>query len=546
VTRKETLLCPPGLFPIRADKKPLPCQDQEKEIVMKRCRRLFASSSWTLLTAVLTIVFALCVGPAKAAPEPGVVTIVLDVEPRSLDPGELISMFPGQVMMKNILEPLTVMNPADSSLIPRLATSWKRVDANTWHFVLRKGVKFHDGEDFNAEAVVFSIKRLFDKRIESNTRGKFFGGVNMEGRALDHYTLEVKTESPQPLLPTFMGVLPVCSPHTPMDKWTRNPIGTGPYRLVKWDAGQQIVLERFDGYWGKQPQVKKAIYVWRNESSVRAAMVLIGEADLAPNIAKQDANNPDVDHSYFNAETSRLRIGGDWDPPLNDRRVRLALNYAVDRNAIRGSILSKDVVPATQLVVPSTFGHNPDLKVWPYDPKKAKQLLDEARKDGVPVDKEITLIGRIGIHPGAQELMEAVMTMYQAIGLNVKLKMVDPGVYRTYANKPYPAGLYIMQAMHDNNKGDAGFTGFYFYHCKGGSTVVCDKTVDELIEKAQVATGEERKNLWRATFKRIYEETVSEVMLYHMVGYARIGKRIQYKPSIATNCEIALEQITVK
>jgi len=90
---------------------------------------------------------------------------------------------------------------------------------------------------------------------------------------------------------------------------------------------------------------------------------------------------------------------------LNDRRVRLALNYAVDRNAIRGSILSKDVVPATQMVVPSTFGYNPDLKVWPYDPKKARQLLDEARKDGVPVDKEILLVDRIGLYPALTKWM---------------------------------------------------------------------------------------------------------------------------------------------
>ena len=218
----------------------------------------------------------------------------------------------------------------------------------------------------------------------------------MEGKALDSHTLEIKTDKPEPLLPTLMGILAICSPNTPLDKLTRNPIGTGPYKFVKWDAGTQIVLERFDGYWGKQPQVKKAIYVWRSESSVRAAMVVIGEADLAPDIARQDANRPDMDYSYLNSETTYLRIGGAWEPPLNDRRVRMALNYAVDRDAIRGSILSKDVIPATQMIVPSIFGYNPDLKVWPYDPQKARQLLDEARKDGVPVDKEILLVGRIG------------------------------------------------------------------------------------------------------------------------------------------------------
>jgi peptide/nickel transport system substrate-binding protein len=326
----------------------------------------------------------------------------------------------------------------------------------------------------------------------------------------------------------------------------RNPIGTGPYKFVRWDAGTQIILERFDGYWGKQPQVRKAVYVWRTESAVQAAMVLIGEADLAPSIAALDANRPDMDQSYFNAETTFLRIGGEWEPPFNDRRVRLALNYAVDRNAIRGSILSKDVIPATQMSVPTVAGYNPDLKVWPYDPQKARQLLAEARKDGVPVDKEILLVGRTGYFPGSNELMEALMTMYKAVGLNVKLKILETGVWRPYNFKPYPPGLYILQKSHDNDKGDAGFTIIYGYHCKGITSSMCDKKVDDLIEKAQVATGEERAILWQEAFKRIQEDIIPEVVLFHMMGYARVGKRINYKPSIATNSEVQLAQITFK
>jgi peptide/nickel transport system substrate-binding protein len=277
-------------------------------------------------------------------------------------------------------------------------------------------------------------------------------------------------------------------------------------------------------------------------------MVLIGEADLATEIAVQDAKRPDMDYSYLNSETTQLRIGGEWEPPLNDRRVRMALNYAIDRNGMRGSIFSKDVVPATQLIGPSLFGYNPDLKVWPYDPKKAKQLLDEARKDGVPVDREILLVGRTGYFPGCEELMEAVLTMYKAVGLNAKLKMYEVGVWRSHQNKPFPTniGPYIMQRSHDKNKGDAGFTVFYNYHCKSNQSSMCDKAADDLIEKAQVAIGEERKNLWRAAFKRIHEEIIPDVILFHMVGYARVGKRINFKPTMATTSEIQLSEITFK
>jgi peptide/nickel transport system substrate-binding protein len=496
---------------------------------------------------VLAIFFTFCAGPAKAASDARSVTIVLEAEPEDLDPSTTVMRNVGLVLLKNIVEPLTEISPDDSSVSPRLATSWKRIDANTWQFALRKGVKFHDGKDFNAEVVVFNIKRLYDKGLASKTRAKFFGHLKMESRAIDPFTVEIKTDNAEPLMPTLMGTLAMCSPSTPMDKLTRNPVGTGAYKFVKWDAGTQIVTERFDEYWGKKPPVEKATYVWRKESSVRAAMVAIGEADLVAAIARQDANRPDLDKSYLNSETSYLRIGA-WEAPFSDRRVRLALNLATDRNAIRGTILSKDVIPACQMIVPSIFGYNPDLKVWPYDPKKAKQLLDEARKDGVPVDKEILLVASMAGYPGASEVVEALMTMYRDVGLNVKLKFVETAVLRRYQDKPYPtdAGPYLLSKSHDNNQGDAVFTVYGKYHCNGVQSPICDKKVDELIEKAQTALGDERKNLWRQAFKRIHEEDIPDVMLFHMVGYCRVGKRINFKPSLATNGELELADITFK
>jgi peptide/nickel transport system substrate-binding protein len=512
---------------------------------MKRSHRVFASLSVNIPIMVLAVLLTICVVPANGAPEPGTITIVLSQEPDSIDPTNNTRNMEGSVLMRNVIETLTEINSADGTIMPRLALSWEQIDKLTWHFSLRKGVKFHDGEDFNAKAVVFSIARLYDRKITSNTRDKLFDSFKMEGKALDSHTLEVKTDQFQPLMLVLMANLPISSPNTPMGKWTRNPIGTGPYKFVKWDAGSQIVLESFDGYWGKRGQVKKAVYLFRNQSAVRAAMVLLGEADLAPDIAIQDANNPDLDYSFLNSETTLLRFGGKWDPPFNDKRVRMALNYAVDRNAIRGSIFSKAVTPAAQVIVPGTLGYNPDLKVWPYDPQKAKQLLDEARKDGVPVDKEIMMIGRIGHYPGVVELLEALMTMYKTVGLNVKMKIVERGQYSTFQNKPYPPGLYIIERMHDNNKGDAAFSLFYHYHCDGNVSPVCDKTLDDLIKRAEVATGEQRRSLFQAALKRGDEE-VPYVILFHMVGYSRVGKRINFKPSMATTTEIQLEHITFK
>ena len=132
------------------------------------------------------------------------------------------------------------------------------------------------------------------------------------------------TAEPAPILPTMLGTMTVVSPNTVMDERTREPVGTGPYKFVNWTPGESVVLEQFDGYWGEKPDVEKATYVWRTESSVQAGMVT-GEADIAPNITELDATDPSMDFSYFNSETTALRIDVTR-PPLDDIRVRKALN----------------------------------------------------------------------------------------------------------------------------------------------------------------------------------------------------------------------------
>ncbi|MCH9673678.1 MAG: peptide ABC transporter substrate-binding protein [Gammaproteobacteria bacterium] len=477
----------------------------------------------------------------------GEVTVVLSEEPHVVEPCSSSTSNIGRVVKQNIVETLTEIDPKDGSVTPRLATSWKQLDKNTWRFELRKGVKFHDGADFNAEAAAYAINRTLDKTLDCEVRTKFFGSLALTTKVHGEYSLDIATDKPAPILPTMMGTMTVMSPNTPMGKITRDPIGTGPYTLKNWDVGKEIVLERFSGYWGEQPVVERARYIWRSESAVRAAMIATGEADIAPNIAVQDATDPDMDVSYPNSETSRLRIDTTL-APLTDRRVREALNLAIDRDAIRGSIFSKDVIPATQLVVPSINGHNPELKVWPYDPARAQKLLAEARAAGVPVDKEILLLGRINIYPNATEVLEAIQAMLQGVGFNVKLKMIEVAEWVDMLTKPYAEDRppTLQQSQHDNNNGDAVFTVFNKYHSEGAQSTMSDSGVDALIVKAEAATGMERRDLFRDAFKRINDDVIADVPMYHMVGYTRVGKRIRYQPSISTNSELHLATVTFR
>lgn len=508
------------------------------------CSRSFTKTINSVAISALAGLFLFTVNGHAQERE---LTIVLSEEPDIVDPCEATRSNVGRIVKQNVSETLTEINPDDGTITPRIATSWEQVDDTTWRFSLREGVTFHDGEPLNAEAVVYSINRALNPKLDCEIRIKFFGGLEITPTAIDDLTVEIITDQPVPILATMMGTMTIVSPKTPMDERTREPIGTGPYRFAAWNVGENVILERTDNYWGEQPEAEKATYVFRGESQVRAAMVETGEADIAPNIAVQDATAPETDFSYPNSETSRLRIDASV-APLDDRRVREALNLAIDRDAIRGSIFSPDVIPASQLVVPGINGHNGDLQVWGYDPEKAKNLLAEAKADGVAIDTPILLLGRLNIYPNATEVMEVILAMYQGIGLNVELKMVEVAEWVDILTKPYAEDRppTVQQSQHDNNNGDAVFTVFNKYHSEGGQSVIADAGLDEIIVSAGQASGEERTKAFQDAFRIINEDIIADVPMYHMVGYTRINPRLNFTPSLSTNSELQLSQVTFK
>lgn len=473
------------------------------------------------------------------------VTIVLAETVDVVEPCMAARQDVGRVISENINEMLVEFDYVNGGLKPRLATEWTQVDADTWEFKLRPGVKWHDGTAFTAKDVQFSIERNKNADLSCETGGKYFGGTEFSFEIPDDNTIRITTSPAQPILPLLLTVMPVQSAAaTPPGEFTRQPVGTGPYVFSSWDVGQSITVTRNPHYWGEQPQVEKGTYLFRSDSAVAAAMVETGEADIVPSIAIQDATNPDTDFSYPNSETTSLRIDTRT-PPLDDRRIREAMNLAIDREAMLGTLFPADAQIATQLVVPTTIGYNKDIPKWPYDPEKAAALVEEAKAAGVPVDTEIRIIGRNGQYPNATEAMEAIMAMLQEIGLNVKLDMFDVSVWNNYFVSPFvaDAGPTLTQSQHDNATGDPVFTAFVKYDSEGTHSMVRNPDVDALIAKATEASGDERTKLWQELFAKVNEEIIADIPMFHMVGFTRVSPRLAFKPTIATNSELQLAQI---
>lgn len=468
-------------------------------------------------------------------------TIALPSEPADIDGCNTTVTGIGVIVKENIVETLTTLDPNDSTVQPRLATAWEDLGDGTWRISLREGVTFHDGAPFNADSVSFAIDRLTSDAIACRDRTKI-ASVELTTTIVDDHTIDIHAEPAQILMPTLLSFIGAVSPNTPIDQVSRAPVGTGPFKFESWDA-EGIAVTRNADYWGEQPAATDALYIFRPESALRAAMVELGEADIAHDIAPQDATS-DMDHPFLNGETTRLRMV--LQPPLDDVRVRKAFNLAFDRNALIGTILSDKAQLATQFILPKINGHNPDLEPWAYDVEQAKALLAEAKADGVPVDKELRLVGRIGFFPNQEEMLQVMQQMWSQVGLNVKLEMMESAEWLKLVNKPFPADrdAMLIQEQHDNNNGDASFTMRFRFHSDGRQSEFSIPEVDKLIEDAEMATGEERTKLWQEANRIISEEIVPSVYMYHMVSYMRVSPEINYEPNSLSLIQLELADVT--
>lgn len=469
------------------------------------------------------------------------VTIVLPATFSNIDACN-ISSESGLVSRENIVETLTQLDPVDSSPKPRLALSWQQTDPLTWRVTLRQGVKFHDGATFDAKALAAAVDRMLDPKMECLDRLRYMRDVGLTVTVVDDHTVDLGTRTPQPLMPTLMAYIGVGSPNSPRSL-SREPVGTGPYRIAGWQGDQKLTVRRFDGYWGAKPAVEQATYLWRNEPAMRAAMVQVGEADISLAILATDATNKQTDFAYQNGETTRLRFV--MSAPLDDIRVRRAMNLAIDREALREGLFTGDFQHATQFFMPRIAGYNPDLRPWRFDPAEAKKLLAAAKADGVPVDREILLIGRIGFYPQAQEAMEAMIQMWADVGMKVRLRMMDRAEWLKLVNKPFAEnrGPTLIMEQHDNTTGDASFTMNFRYLSTGQQSEISVPALDAILNQANAASGEERRRLFREANRMAAEEIVPDVLMFYMVNHIRIAPRLDFRPTNVNSTQLELSDI---
>ncbi len=432
-------------------------------------------------------------------------------------------------LTRNSYEPL-VTRDAKGALSPALAESWEQIDDNTWRFYLRQGVMFHDGEPFDANTVAWHINKLSPEQanVDINVVQKFEGQLSTE--VIDEFTLDIKTDPPDLILPRRMYWLFMGSPQAiEADPEFQNMIGTGPYKLDAWNHGESIVLVANPDYWAGEPAIKKVTFIWSEDAALRLAMVRAGEADIGQAVISQQ----DLSLRVLTAdipETPFIRI--DPNPPLDDIRVRKAICMAIDREAIVERIFSGFAKPATQLITSDVMGYNPDIPLWPYDPNQARALIEAARADGVPVDLELTIVGRIDMYANATKAMQDLQLWLAEIGLNVKLEMLDKPAWRERSlTKPVPENRRaLFQSSHGNEAGDGIFTMNDYYHSSSRNNKFPNETMDDLISQAIPLTGEDRQQALAKVLAYQHDEIIQDCPMVHLQAVWGVSERVDWEP----------------
>jgi peptide/nickel transport system substrate-binding protein len=476
--------------------------------------------------------------------DPNTLRIVLSQEPPTLEPCESSLTSTGIVVRSNITEPLIERDPDSGDLQPLLATGWRQTAPTQWTFDIRQGVTFSDGRPMTAADAAFAIDRAVNSDLQCNVDGYVFGDEKLTLGAPTDTTLTVGTQKPDPILPLRLSFVEIVPRGTSTTEKVREPIGTGPYRIDDWEYGQKLVLARNDRYWGTEPSFPRAEYQWRSEGSVRAAMITNDETDIATSLGPEDGAG-DLGVPFQNNETTALRMQA-TEAPLNDIRVRQAVNYAVNRTGIVKALFRGLGEPASQLIPSGVVGYNPDLQLWPHDTDKAKALVAQAKADGVPVDRQIRLIGRTAQFPKISETIEVLQSEFAEIGLNVKIEMMDTAGQLQYQLRPFPAntGPYLLMIQHGNQAGDAAFTMDQYMLSDGPQSAYGTPEFDAKIRAAEALTGEARQNAFATLFAEEPQQIMQFAYIAHMKGILGKSPRVDYTPNSATGDEMRLAEMT--
>ena len=477
------------------------------------------------------LVTALLSAAGTATAQSGTLTVASAQDPQSWDPIDTFLVAWGTVA-HNIFDGL-IIRTADLKLQPGLATKWTYLNGSkTLRFTLRRGVTFHDGEPFNAAAVKFSFDRLLGAEGKKGPQQANYSSIK-QVKVVDPYTVDFILSQADPVLLTKLagyGAM-IVPPKYIKDKgdayFDTHPVGTGPFKFVSYKNGESIKLQAFPAYWGTKAKVANLTFRFIEEPATRVAELQAGRVDIATAIPVAQASTVKNDSTLTlqavpspTVQALRFNVSHDI---TKDLRVRQALNYAVDRDAIIKSILQGYASPITALQSSKSFGYDPALKAYPYDPTKAKALLAEAGvKPGTPIG-----IDFIGTDAVFKEVAQAVAGFFQAVGLKPELKTYETNTFysdiipKNKTSNGYQMGWGGWTFDFDN-------TAYLLYHSgQFWNPDYSNKTLDALLDKQHMMSDQAQRLVILRDIAKFTHDQAIDIPLYNQQDLWGVSKRVQ-------------------
>lgn len=380
--------------------------------------------------SVILVVLVLSLGSSLVAAS--TLTIMQSESPRAMDPSNQSATYTGAVL-SHMYDTLLTVN-SEGNVVPSLATDYTySADGMEWTLSLRDGVVFHDGTPFNAEAVKYSFGRILNPENGLTAYGRF-NPVIKTVDVLDNLTVKFKLHKPYPAFALLLTInQSAITPPSAAEIVSRQPVGTGPYKFVEYLSGERVVMERFDDFWGQAPEFDRLIWRWSPEESVRVMALQAGEVDVVVPLPASHVSalemSPGVKvHEKAGSAVFWLALNTTAEP-LNDVRVRQALNYATDRQGLVDAILWGRATIAHSPLAPQYFGYDPTVEGYSFDPEKAKELLAAA---GYPDGFTMS----ITVQESEAKYAEVLQGMWREVGVNVIVDQLENALWSAKVFNP--------------------------------------------------------------------------------------------------------------
>ena len=417
---------------------------------------------------------------------------------------------------------------------PRAAISWESIDPNTWRFKMRPNVTFSNGEPLNAATVVSNIEFLQTEAGKALYVARESGSKNIvSATAIDAMTVEIKTGTPEVLIPARFSMLNLVPPQAFADmgveQFTQKPIGTGAFTLERWEP--TIIMNKRSDSW-RVAKIDKIDYITLNERPARVQALLSDQVDLIiglsfDNIATLRSGGLRVEVAPKGAVLAlALPNNVNEDSPLNDQRVRQAMNYAVDLDNIVKNLTANIVKAASQPGTPVAYGYNPNVKPYPFDPGKAKQLLSDAGfADGFKVKFAVVT----GAFAADGDIYQAVAQDLSKVGIEMELEKIQFSTWlpNYFQNKWFADGGYQAFSLSMNSVPYLDATrSMSYYSCQKNNPFFCDQDVVKLLEKQATLFDPAERLKAVQELAQVYHDVAPAIFLVERASITGVGPNV--------------------